>query len=173
MCFVPTDDPVAILRAELAELLPDAQVVQIKKLADARTQQRRMVKNYLGFIMTFVVVVCGAWIGVLAMLNVRHRESEIGIMRAIGYGSARVAALLLGRAVVTGLLGAVVGFAIGSLLSLGFGPEIFKITAKAIKWDYTLLWWSLAVAPAFAALSSFIPAMIAISRDPAETLCKE
>ena len=173
LCFDPTDDPVAILRSELARLLPDAQVIQMKKIADARSQQRRMVKKYLAFIMTFVIIVCGAWIGVLAMLNVRHRESEIGIMRAIGYGSPRVAALLLGRAVMTGLLGALTGFALGSMLALNFGPQIFELTAKAIKPDYTLLYYALLAAPAFAAISSFIPAMIAIARDPADTLRKE
>ncbi len=54
LCFVPTDDPVAILRSELAKLLPDAQVIQMKKLADARTKQRQMVRENRAFIMTFV-----------------------------------------------------------------------------------------------------------------------
>jgi ABC-type lipoprotein release transport system permease subunit len=173
LCFTPTDNPVAILRQELAQLFDDVQVIQMKNIAEARTEQRRMVKSYLGFIMISVVAVCGAWICVLAMLNVRQRESEIGIMRAIGFGSVRVVALLLGRAVVTGLLGAIVGFAAGSLIALHFGPGIFSITARAITTDYRLLLWSLAAAPAFAAVSSFIPAMIAISRDPADTLREE
>lgn len=173
LCFVPTEDPLAILRNELAELIPEAKVVQMKKLAEVRTQQRQMVKNYSGFVMIFVIAVCGAWIGVLAMINVRHRESEIGIMRAIGYGSVRVVTLLMGKAVITGILGAGIGFAVGTAIALWFGPEIFTITAKAIKPDYTLLVWSIAAAPAFAVVSSFIPAMIAISQDPADTLRKE
>jgi putative ABC transport system permease protein len=161
------------LKGELAQLIPEAKVVQMKKLAQVRTQQRQMVKNYSGFVMIFVIVVCGAWIGVLAMINVRHRESEIGIMRAIGYGSVRVVTLLMGKAVITGILGAGIGFAVGTAIALQFGPEIFTITAKAIKPDYSLLTWSIVAAPAFAAVSSFIPAMIAISQDPADTLRKE
>lgn len=173
LCFVPTDDPLAILKNELAQLIPEAKVVQMKKLAQVRTQQRQMVKNYSGFVMIVVVIVCGAWIGVLAMINVRHRESEIGIMRAIGYGSPKVVTLLMGKALITGILGAAIGFAVGSAIALQFGPEIFTITAKAIKPDYTIGAWSIIAAPAFAAIASFIPTMIAISQDPADTLRKE
>jgi len=174
LCFAPTDDPLAVLRSELTQLLPDAKVVQMARLAEVRAKQRRMVRNYLSFIMMIVVVVCGVWIGVLAMLNVRQRESEIGIMRAIGYGSGKVVSLLLGKAVVMGVCGAVAGFAVGIALAVRFGPEIFtEITGKAIKTDYTLLYWSLVAAPVFAAIASFIPTMIAIAQDPADTLRKE
>ncbi len=173
LCFTPTDDPLAILRGELAELLPDAKVIQKAKLAEVRKQQRLLVKNHLSFIMTVVIVVCGVWIGVLAMLNVRQRESEIGIMRAIGYSSGKVVSLLLGKAVVMGVCGAVLGFGVGVALAVHFGPGIFEITAKAIKADYTLLYWSIAAAPLFAATASFIPVTIAIAQDPADTLRKE
>lgn len=91
-------------------------------------------------------------------------------MRALGYGSSRVAALFLAKAVVIGLLGAGVGFFIGTYLALNFGPDIFKVTAKAIRPEYSLLVWTLLVAPVFAALASFIPAMFAVAQDPAVTL---
>ena len=173
LCFVPTEDPLAILKDELAHVLPDAQVIQMTQVAEARNQQRRMVHSYLAFVMVAVIVFAGAWIGVLAMLNVRQRESEIGIMRAIGYRASSIAALLLGKAVLMGVLGALIGFALGSALAVVFGQDIFRLTAKAIKADYALLAWSLIAAPAFAAVASFIPVMQAIARDPADTLRKE
>ena len=173
LCFVPTDDPLAVLKDELARVLPDAQVIQMTRIAEARNEQRRMVHSYLAFVMVAVIIVAGAWIGVLAMLNVRQRETEIGIMRAIGYRADAIAALLLGKAVLMGILGAIIGFAVGSALAVVFGPDIFKMTAKAIKADYTLLAWSLIAAPAFAAVASFIPVMRAVAQDPADTLRKE
>ncbi|MBE0534272.1 MAG: FtsX-like permease family protein [Phycisphaerae bacterium] len=173
LCFVPTDDPLAILKDELARVLPEAQVIQIARIAEARNQQRRMVQSYLAFIMAAVIVVAGAWIGLLAMLNVRQRQSEIGIMRAIGYRADYIAALLLGKAVLMGLVGALIGFTVGSALAVVFGPDIFKVTAKALKTDYALLLWSLIAAPAFAAVASFIPVMRAVAQDPADTLRKE
>lgn len=173
LCFVPTDDPLAILRKELAAVLPEAKAVQIKAIATARTQQRQMVKKHFGLIMPFIVVTCGAWIGVLAMMNVRDRRQEIGIMRALGYGSTKIMLLFLGKSVIIGLLGAVAGFVIGTALALNFGPDIFKLTTKAMKPEYVLLIWSLIAAPVFAAVSGFIPTAYAIACDPAATLRQE
>lgn len=170
LCFVPTDNPLAILRSELAAVLPDAKVVQMKSMAQARTRQRQMAQKYFQFIVPFVVVVCGAWIGALAMINVRDRLREIGIIRAIGYGLGRVVLLFLGKSVLTGFIGAVVGFFAGTAVALAFGPEIFKITAGAIRPEYSLLGWSMIAAPLFAAVSSFVPTMFAVAADPADIL---
>ncbi len=174
LCFVDTDDPVSILRKEVASILPDAQLIQAKPMAMARTKQRQMVQSVFAIITPFVVIACGVWIGVLAITNVRDRQQEIGIMRALGYGSAKVTALLLARAVLIGLLGAFVGFLVGTHLAEHFGPDIFKITAKTtVRPELSLLVWSLILAPLFSAVSSFIPAMIAVAYDPAVTLRQE
>jgi putative ABC transport system permease protein len=104
------------------------------------------------------------------MMNVRERRYEIGIMRALGYGSAKITLLFLGKALIVGVAGAVLGFGIGTILASRYGPDIFKVTAKMIKPEYWLLGWSLLAAPVFAAISSFIPTMIAVTQDPALTL---
>ena len=173
LCRNPEKDTAVILAEELEQVLPEAKVIRISSIATAREKQRLMVERYLAFILPFVVVVCGAWIGVLAMMNVRERQHEIGIMRALGYGSGKIALLFLGKAVVIGAIGAAVGFGVGTGLALKLGPGMFKVTAKMIKPVYMLLGWSLIAAPAFAALSSFIPAMVAVTQDPAVTLRQE
>jgi len=174
LCFAPTNDPVSILRKEIASVLPEAQVFQMRPIATARAQQRQMVRNVFAVIMPLVVVVCGAWIGVLAMMNVRERQQEIGIMMALGYSLRKVAGLFLGKAAIMGIVGAVLGFATGTALALHFGPAIFKITAETmIKPELHLLIQSLIFTPVFAAVSSFIPTMIAVTYDPAVTLREE
>jgi len=166
-------DPRTLAQKELAQILPEAKVFLLQGIAEIRQKQRAAMEGYLALIMPFTFVVCGAWIGALVMTNVRDRQQEIGVMRAIGYGSGNIALLFLGKAVIAGLLGAAVGFLIGTALALDIGPEIFKVTAKAVKPQYALLVWSLVAAPAFAAISSFIPAMIAVTYDPAVTLREE
>lgn len=161
------------LREQLAQVLPDAKIIELRSIAEARQKQRWMIMRYFSFIMPFVLVICAVWIGALSMMNVRDRRYEIGIVRALGYGSAKVASLFLGKSIVVGLIGATLGFGIGTGLALLYGPDIFKVTAKMIKPMYSLLVWSVIVAPAFAALASFIPAMIAVTQDPAFTLREE
>ncbi len=170
LCY---DSNLATLRDNLARSFPDTQVIEFQSIALARAETRRMVEKYAAFIMPVVMVVCAAWIGVLAMLNVRERRQEIGIMRALGFGSGKIASLFLGKAVLIGIVGAGVGFAVGTGLALRFGPAIFKVTARAITPLYGLLWWSLIAAPAFAALASFLPTVVAVTQDPAVTLIEE
>ncbi len=175
LCMVDNENinSLEMLREQLAGILPDAKVILIQNIASARESQRLMAERYFGFIIPFVSVVCMTWIGILAMLNVRERRQEIGIMRALGYGSGKIAALFLGRAVIIGLIGAVVGFSVGTGLALKFGPMIFKITANMIEPRIQLLYWAIIASPAMCALSVFIPAMSAVAQDPAITLREE
>ena len=174
LCFAPTDDPASILRKEIGPLLPEAQVFHTRAIASARAKTRQMIRNLFAVIVPFVVIACGVWIGVLAVMNVRDRQQEIGIMRALGYGSGRITMLFLGKALTIGLVGALVGFLVGTGLALKFGPPIFKLTAETmIKPNMSLLLYCLVFAPVFAAVSSFIPAMIAVTYDPAVTLREE
>ena len=91
-------------------------------------------------------------------------------MRALGYGSGRIAQLFLGRAVAIGFLGALVGFAAGTGLALKLGPEIFRVTARAIRPSFGLLYGALIASPSFCALSALVPTTVAVTQDPAHTL---
>jgi len=174
LCKASEEETLTHLRAELAAVLPEAEVIQLGAIAKARREQRVMVRDYfLDLILPSVVVVCALWIGLLALNNVRERRREIGIMRALGYGGGSVASLFLGKAVLTGIAGAAIGFGAGTGLALRFGPDIFKVTAKSIEADYALLVWSLACAPLLAALAAFVPAMMAVSHDPVDSLRQE
>ena len=172
-CRDETRDTLTVLRDQLKGVLPGAKVVKMQAIALAREKQRTLIEDYFALVVPMVVLVCGIWIGALAFLNTRERRNEIGVLRALGYGSFKIGALFLGKAVLVGLLGAAAGFAIGSWFALTVGPDLFKLTAKHLKPDYGLLGWSLLAAPVFAAISSFIPAMIAVSQDPASTLREE
>lgn len=162
-----------MLREQLAKVLPDTKVLLNQDIASARESQRLMAEKYFAFIIPFVIVVCLAWIGILTWMNVRERRHEIGIMRAVGYGSSKIAFLFLGKAVAIGLIGAAFGFGIGTGLAIIFGPDIFRVTADMIKPQIMLLYCALAAAPVFCALAAFIPATLAVAQDPALTLREE
>ena len=170
LCRDPGKDSLTLLREQLGRVLPEGKVIQLRDMARARERQRLMVEGYFAWTGPLVLVVCAAWIAVLAMLNVRDRRREIGVMRALGFDGGRIAALFLGRAAVVGLAGGAIGFAGGTLMALHVGPELFQVTARSIRPDYSLLAWALAAAPAFAAVAAFVPATMAVTQDPAETL---
>ncbi len=175
-CLCLTDgktDPLITLRQQLNEVLPEGKVIMNRTIAVAREKQRLMFQKYFAFILPFVIIIAAIWIGALAWLNVRERKQEIGILRSIGYDSKDIAFLFMGKALFIGLVGAFIGYLIGTALSLSIGPDIFKVTAKAIKPNFTIFLWSVIAAPIFAGLSTFIPMMSAVSQDPARILLNE
>ena len=164
------EDPLLILREQLEQVLPESRIIMDKNIAMARERQRLMFEKYFAFIIPFVVVTCAIWIAAMILINVRDRKQEIGILRALGYGGGYIATLFLGKAVLFGLLGAILGFFIGSELSLIYGPDIFLVTASSVKPIYSLLGWSVLAATVFSVTSALLPTLIAITQDPAQTL---
>jgi putative ABC transport system permease protein len=173
LCF-EKGDPIVTLRKEIGSLLPEAQVLQVKSLANARAKQRQMIRNIFAVMLPFVILACGVWIGVLAIMNVRDRRPEIGLLRALGYDTESVMLLFLGKAMLVGLLGAAAGFGLGTELGLQFGPGVFEITAKTIlRPELSLFVLACILAPLFAMVASLVPTMIAVTYDPASTLREE
>lgn len=163
-------DPRLLAKNQLAEILPEGKVIMLQGIAQIRQKQRATMEAYLAFFMLVVLTVCGAWIAVLTMVNVRERRQEIGIVRALGHRSIWIAALFLGKSILIGWSGAIVGYAAGTALALQYGPVLFQITAKAIEPEYGMMAWVLIIAPIFAATAAFIPVAMAMAEDPADTL---
>jgi ABC-type lipoprotein release transport system permease subunit len=170
LCLTSDQDPLGQIRTALAKLLPDTQVLHVRALADARARQRQMAEKYAAFSAPLTLAIAALWVGSLAILNVRQRRPEIGLWRALGHGSGRLASLFLGKAILLGVACGLLGGVAGTALALVFGPAIFHVTAASITWNPNLLLAALTLTPAFAAFVSFVPAMIALNQDPVETL---
>lgn len=184
-CTCDTIDRLGKIRAEIARILPDTQIIEFSSQAIARAEARqraaaeavsaieiekagrarlRAEKEAFAAVLVPVALLGAAvWIGLLAFGNVRERGVEIGILRSLGLGSRQVLILFLSRAVVTGFAGAALGFAGGVLVTLPAMP------AAQLPW----LPRALLAAPLLAALASWLPALIATQQDPADILSKE
>lgn len=162
-----------ILRGRIAKVLPDTYVTQLQNIATARMQTRHMVEQNAGVVVSVVVLTAALWVALLAWLNVRERRQEIGVMRALGFGSCHVAVMFLGRAVLIGAVGALLGFAVGTWLAGQYGADIFKLTFAKVKPTMDLLPRTVFGAVLITALASLLPAMIAVTQDPARTLTEE
>ncbi len=173
VCSAEGDDPLGDLRRQLQADLPDAKVIMNRTIAVARERQRKMLDNFFAVLLPVLLIVTALWVGTISMINVMQRSQEIGILRALGFRTGRITALFFARVAGMGLLGAVLGFALGTWLALAYGPQVFKVTASSVKPVYSLLGWSLLLAPLFAAIASLIPVMLAISREPAVMLKEE
>jgi ABC-type lipoprotein release transport system permease subunit len=182
------------IRAEIAKILPDTQVIEkssrvlakvhayIKvedegKAAVEREQEKmaRVRTTWMRFASVLgplVMVISVVWIALLAAGNVRRRQMEIGILRTLGFRSRQILYIFLTRAVLMGLCGGFLGFLVGSILANNCLEPMSKGTDR---WMFTFSLFGLAVfmAVVVAVAASWIPAMRAACLDPAVTLQEE
>ncbi len=185
-------DGLGAITEEISALLPDVQVLEFSSRVIARGEARQRaeqearraiaaeiahraqigdeLRTFATVLIPVVLLASGLWIFFLILGNVRERESEIGILRAIGVKESVIAWIFLSKALVMGLVGAVIGYLIGVAAgALRGGVGLFDTRF----WTYfnpVLLLISLLVALMLCALAGWIPAMWAAQRDPADIL---
>ena len=163
------------VRAKARDRARATHVKEMAALRAGRLELRAKRESMAGVIVPAVLVIAAVWVGLLALGNVRERQAEIGILRAIGVRSRSIVGVFFTRALVIGLAGAAVGYAAG----LGAGLLIERSTPSlrvASANDLLSPWLAAAVlvaAPLLAVLASWAPAMVAGRQDPAVILAKE
>jgi putative ABC transport system permease protein len=170
LCLSEGEDPLSELRNQLEETLPDSKVIMNKTIANARQEQRHTIDKYFGVILPFVLLTSFLWVAAMAYVNVNDRKTEIGIYRALGFSSWKIGWIFMGKAIFLAVVAAAIAFWLGTWLTFGVGPQIFKVTANVISTDYQLLKWAVILTPLGAILATMVPALLAVFQDPAETL---
>ena len=78
----------------------------LQREAAGRQLVEKQTQDFAAVLVPVVMIGCGVWIGFLALMNVRQRSNEIGILRAIGLKSTQILLIFLGKAILIGLAGA-------------------------------------------------------------------
>ncbi len=167
------DGRVINARRQINQFLPDVEVKELASIANARENQRLMMNKYGSFIIPLVIFACLSITGFLFYENVKSRKYEIGVLLALGSGRGKVIGLILGKAFILGLIGAILGFFAGTGIADYFGREVFEFTAQNIHPRWNMLFISMALSPFIFMLVSWIPALIAVRWDPAKILSEQ
>jgi putative ABC transport system permease protein len=127
-----TGTPGAIQKfvAELSRNLPEADVHGIKQLTEAEGKLYTRVTGVLTATVLMVLMLTSLCV-MAGMSNIAvERKNDVGLMKAIGGSVRRVVELFLAEAVLMGLMGGLVGAAIGILLSISLGKAVFGVAAQ-------------------------------------------
>ncbi len=116
--------------AELKRDLPGAEVRPIRQFTEGEAKIYNRISGILSATVALVLVLTALCV-MAAMTNVAmERRNDVGLMKAIGGATRRVLRLFLAEAALLGLTGGVLGAAIGILLSMWLGKEVFGIAAR-------------------------------------------
>jgi putative ABC transport system permease protein len=153
--------------SKLRNVLPDTRVVGIAQIVSTQIETNRLMDRVSWGFLAIVLVVGGLSIGNFMWANVNQRRREIGILRMIGASRGRIVNVLLVKAVVLGMLGGVLGYAIGTITTVALGPSVLGLAIEPMA---TFLAWSAGLATFVAVLGSIVPAWLASRFDPSANL---
>lgn len=120
---------VAAVQKELTKAIdakfPTIDVLTRSELEEQVIGQVNQLVNMIYAFLAFALIVSLLGISTTFGLTVQERRRELGMMRAVGATSRQIRRLIRQEAVLTGLLGAVLGVGVG----LGFGALVARLLA--------------------------------------------
>jgi putative ABC transport system permease protein len=118
----------ASIAYQLQEAIPHSQAEQIRQIAQNEGTVLSRIKGLM-LLVTLAALSASALAVSAAMATaIFERRTEVGLMRALGAGSASVAAVFFAEALLLALIGGVAGFAGGAVLARQIGHSIFDST---------------------------------------------
>jgi putative ABC transport system permease protein len=157
------EDAAGGLIGQLRDLFPDAKVLTITQVVDTQVAVNRLMTRLSYLFFTILLVVGVASIAGTMFANVTERRREIGTLMALGATPSLVTRLFLGKALVIGLAGGVLGYLGGTVLAVALGPYWAGIAVYPVP---SLAVVAIVLAAIVALCASYLPARKAAFTDP-------
>lgn len=163
----------AVSREIESELNTRRRIVSVEPVQEQREQFEQLfgtINQFLIGVGAISLLVAAVTIANTMLMASIEREGEIGLLRAVGYGKATIAKLIVAEALIIGLVGALVG----AVLALGIGAGINQLligdptvfTATGLRYIGVGVAFGIVVA----LLAGVYPAWKAASKPPVEAL---
>jgi putative ABC transport system permease protein len=158
---------VSSIAYSIKQVLPGADVRVIRRVAEGEGQILTRVRMLLWLVTGMALLAAAVAVGASSAASVIERRTEIGLMKALGAGSATVGFLLAAEQLLLAFVGGGAGYALGIILARLLGEKIFGVAPEP-----TLLVFLVVVglAAAVTLLGSAIPLRRASLYDPAPIL---
>ena len=157
------EDAAGSLVPRLGEVFPDAKVVTIAHVVKTQVDVNRLMGRLSYLFLGILTLIGGASVAGAMFSNVSERRREIGTMMALGASPGFVARLILGKAVIVGLVGGALGYLGGTSLAYWLGPQLAGIAVQPMP---SLAALSAGLAVIVSVGASYWPAIRAARLDP-------
>jgi putative ABC transport system permease protein len=159
------------IKAEVAKSAPDLRFLHSDVVARTREKSRVAVEG-VGAIVALIVLILGAIaIFTTTAAEIRERRGELGILLAMGAGPGEVLLMLIPKLLLVGVLGGVLGWALGSASAVWIGPLFSDdLTELVFRVLYGRLPLASALGATFALLAGGLAVWRACRLDPVEAL---
>jgi putative ABC transport system permease protein len=158
---------ISSIALQVSEELKGTDVRVIRRVAEGEGNVLTRVRTLL-WMVTFAALLAAALaMGASAAASVIERRTEIGLMKALGAGSALVGVLLAAEQLLLAIVGGGIGYAVGILFARFLGMRIFGFAPEP---KFFVLLIVLALAALITLLGSAFPLRKASRYEPAPIL---
>jgi putative ABC transport system permease protein len=116
---------VSSIAYSIKQILPGADVRVIRRVAEGEGAILTRVRMLLWLVTAAALLAAALAVGASAAASVIERRTEIGLMKALGAGSATVGFLLAAEQLLLAFVGGGIGYALGIVLARLVGERIF------------------------------------------------
>jgi len=158
---------VSSIAYSIKQALPGTDVRVIRRVAEGEGIILTRVRLLLWLVTGAALLAAALAVGASAAASVIERRTEIGLMKALGAGSATIGFLLAAEQLLLALVGGGTGYALGIVLARFLGEKIFGAAPEP---SFLVLFVVIALAAAVTLLGSVFPLRRASRYEPAPIL---
>ncbi len=131
--------PVENIAAGINASIPGVRALAVKQVAKTEMGMVDKMSNFM-FALAGITLIIGAF-GVVntMMTSVHERIKDIGIMRAVGASRNQIIKIFIYEAVLIGIVGGIMGYALGTAIAYAVGPLVFEGATVKFEPQYILL----------------------------------
>jgi putative ABC transport system permease protein len=151
----------------IQQVLPGSDVRVIRRVAEGEGRILTKVRTLLWLVTLSALLAAALAVGASSAASVIERRTEIGLMKALGAGSAMVGFLLAAEQLLLAVVGGAAGYALGIVLARAVGEKIFGVAPQP---SLLILVVIVGLAAAVTLLGSALPLRRASRYEPAPIL---
>ena len=130
--------PVESIADSINKTIPGVRAVAVKQIAETEMNLVGKINRFMLALAGITLVVGGFGVVNTMMASVHERIKDIGIMKAVGASRKQIVSMFIYEAIAVGMVGGIIGYVAGTLLSYVLGPLIFDGLAVSYAPQYLL-----------------------------------
>ncbi len=155
---------------QIVEAIPNAKAIPISQAVGTRTLAVQQTANFSLLLALIILVVGIGGIMNTTQASVNQRMSEIGVLVSLGADNFQLYKMFLSESVILGLVGGIVGTAVGIAASLLMGPLLINTPISLIELPLFVIPLAIGLSVTASVGASLYPTWRASKIDPVKAL---
>ena len=155
---------------QIMEAIPNAKAIPITQAVGTRTLAVQQTANFSLLLASIILVVGIGGIMNTTQASVNQRMGEIGVLVSLGADNFHLYKMFLSEAVILGLIGGIVGTAMGIAASLLMGPLLINTPISLVELPLFVIPLAIGLSVIASVAASLYPTWRASKIDPVKAL---